>query len=298
MSVHPRVCGELALSPPVAQHQNGSSPRVRGTPTRTLPARWRSRFIPACAGNSPARLRWPPMATVHPRVCGELVGEVAHRHPLFGSSPRVRGTLRWPLGFRQPAPVHPRVCGELTELLARAVFFNWFIPACAGNSSAALAKPQAMPVHPRVCGELEVLSMSGRAVDGSSPRVRGTLAGRAALVPGGRFIPACAGNSSATGGCSRPASVHPRVCGELLALAVAHRFNGRFIPACAGNSPARTTPRSRFAVHPRVCGELAFTFFHKRRNNGSSPRVRGTRTESRTLRFTPSGSSPRVRGTR
>ena len=91
---------------------------------------------------------------------------------------------------------------------------------------------------------------------GSSPRVRGT-AGQYLTVPGaGRFIPACAGNSLATGSGPYRKPVHPRVCGEQ-AVVVA-RFNiqngssprvrgtdclepraaplYRFIPACAGNS--------------------------------------------------------------
>ena len=72
-----------------------------------------------------------------------------------------------------------------------------------------------------------------------------------------RFIPACAGNSSAN---AKPACwtpVHPRVCGELVRGVVEFRervgssprvrgtpagdpieqSDRRFIPACAGNSP-------------------------------------------------------------
>ena len=77
-TVHPRVCGELGRTQPALQLRHGSSPRVRGTrwrPIARLPAApvhprvcgelvdlfcgaggW-SRFIPACAGNSPCGCR-------------------------------------------------------------------------------------------------------------------------------------------------------------------------------------------------------------------------------------------------
>ena len=133
-------------------------------------------------------------------------------------------------------------------------------------------------VHPRVCGELAGIGFFVLALDGSSPRVRGTRRHdpRGGL-PGPRFIPACAGNSrrsaarqSCIAGSSprvrgtrrarregRPGhAVHPRVCGELERVGGGLGRGLRFIPACAGNSMSlanRSTP----------------TF-------GSSPRVRGT----------------------
>ena len=74
----------------------GSSPRVRGTRDVGMSAATRTRFIPACAGNS-RRRGWrqrPP--SVHPRVCGELPRLAGRRRQHHGSSPRVRGTrLSW-----------------------------------------------------------------------------------------------------------------------------------------------------------------------------------------------------------
>ena len=51
-SVHPRVCGERFLRLPVSDLCSGSSPRVRGTPSRSARLISYSRFIPACAGNA------------------------------------------------------------------------------------------------------------------------------------------------------------------------------------------------------------------------------------------------------
>ena len=77
---------------------------------------------------------------------------------------------------------------------------------------------------------------------------------------GGRFIPACAGNSFLIGSECQFTTVHPRVCGEqslagldfgLLSgssprvrgtvfLSDVGVSPGRFIPACAGNSLPRS----------------------------------------------------------
>src|SRR3546814_15571668 len=50
----------------------------------------------------------------------------------------------------------------------------------------------------------------------------------------------------------------------------------RFIPACAGNSHTGREMRARSAVHPRVCGEQPMPATVIPRDDGSSPRVRGT----------------------
>ena len=91
-------------------------------------------------------------------------------------------------------------------------------------------------VHPRVCGE----------------RARNLQIADLAL----RFIPACAGNATASPALSAPMTVHPRVCGEryergrglVMPYGSSPRVRGtpifleylgeyaRFIPACAGNA--------------------------------------------------------------
>ena len=91
-SVHPRVGGEHWLKGPAEGETVGSSPRGRGTPdccsyaTRTL------RFIPAWAGNTPARLTQRLTRSVHPRVGGEHRAGSSPSRSAGGSSPRGRGT--------------------------------------------------------------------------------------------------------------------------------------------------------------------------------------------------------------
>ena len=91
-AVHPRVCGERARLPAMAQPTTGSSPRVRGTHFLSQTPCNQGRFIPACAGNAPPRHTHTHTRTVHPRVCGERPTKMSRCSYRDGSSPRVRGT--------------------------------------------------------------------------------------------------------------------------------------------------------------------------------------------------------------
>ncbi len=236
-TVHPRVCGEhddgrVYIPPPY-----GSSPRVRGTRLQQLAHRQVLRFIPACAGNTAGGLSRTTARSVHPRVCGEHLGDAVGFGLNLGSSPRVRGT----------PPAH-----------SRARLSHRFIPACAGNTQLMDSTALTASVHPRVCGEHPLQTWSASVITGSSPRVRGTRVGRVGPTVATRFIPACAGNTRCAQASHHAQAVHPRVCGEhtkknLLAVAAtgsSPRVRGtlqprgqccrywRFIPACAGNTSA------------------------------------------------------------
>ena len=171
----------------------GSSPRVRGTehqPSRTFSCK---RFIPACAGNRKLAIIPDGFPPVHPRVCGEQSAQILFASTNTGSSPRVRGTVC--CGF--PEAGAPR-----------------FIPACAGNRQPTFRAPFPMTVHPRVCGEQKRSGRTGVLLDGSSPRVRGTVTTPEWRDNVWRFIPACAGNRTNGRSTRGTPAVHPRVCGE------------------------------------------------------------------------------------
>ena len=176
------------------------------------------------------------------------------RRPMSGSSPRARGTpaRAWSWSSRKR-----------------------FIPACAGNTPTPAWSPRRSSVHPRVRGEHLPPEPIEERIVGSSPRARGTPARSQSGARECRFIPACAGNTSASPEKSQPAEVHPRVRGEHIFFRLApfdiagssprargtrpsHRWpgrSGRFIPACAGNTAGTGHKRGRFSVHPRVRGE-------------------------------------------
>ena len=255
------MCGELGFERLNNAVDDGSSPRVRGTPEPVHVAHGRVRFIPACAGNSRRSGSAWSSSAVHPRVCGELAVASARIFAVAGFIPACAGNSKRRRRGRRGPTVHPRVCGEL--------FAGGIAGGIGGGSS------------PRVRGTRRFGGGFGIAGRGSSPRVRGTRCGPRRLSSNRRFIPACAGNSAVWEmrvltciGSS------PRVRGTRPARLRRPSLR-RFIPACAGNSTARRGGGVRPAVHPRVCGELSCVPALTRRTGGSSPRVRGTHGQHR-----------------
>ena len=135
-----------------------------------------------------------------------------------GSSPRMRGiqqSLRHrlvharfiPADAGNTAPgrvlfskraVHPRGCGE---------YCSWYTPCqrCDGSSPRmrgilfCLATGMALfAVHPRGCGEYESPMARQILATGSSPRMRGIQMVIGYCKASGRFIPADAGNTTAS----------------------------------------------------------------------------------------------------
>ncbi len=136
---------------------------------------------------------------------------------------------------------------------------NRFIPACAGNASRLPSPSCPWTAHPRVCGERRCRNALHGGLNGSSPRVRGTLSLCWLCSTRYRFIPACARNATADLLMMGMSAVHPRVCGERMKKRVRKIWGGgssprvrgtptatrlyfvllRFIPACAGNADQR-----------------------------------------------------------
>ncbi len=182
LTVHPRGCGEHNQRRALIKMSDGSSPRVRGTPTNRAVGQGNERFIPAGAGNTAGSPLEPRRAAVHPRGCGEHVDSISMRILTGRFIPAGAGnTMRSSASRAASIGSSPRVRG--TRRLSRST-------------------PAARAVHPRGCGEHHnVLDFDLRFI-GSSPRVRGTqpssLRSRARI----RFIPAGAGNTLAITYCS------------------------------------------------------------------------------------------------
>ena len=275
-SVHPRLCGEHTSRHHLDRFVRGSSPPVRGTLINIPPRHQKSRFIPACAGNTSMEIvtRFgegfiPACAgntklhvgcagalSVHPRLCGEHLPPRAESRGATGSSPPVRGT---------------RVAAYQLEIIER------FIPACAGNTPCPRSAKGPEPVHPRLCGEHQFGALFPDIEVGSSPPVRGTLQSPFRWRYAIRFIPACAGNTVRGDLAHAMRPVHPRLCGEhalrVLEVSGVHGSSPpvrgtpwqvaflsgccRFIPACAGNTKVEPCEKGADSVHPRLCGEHA-----------------------------------------
>ena len=130
---HPRVCGEHFSAIRSALPEIG--------------------IIPAYAGNTGLIESGRRNKGDHPRVCGEHLRDIVKRTAPLGSSPRMRGTRIFRLGWMRGRGI---------------------IPAYAGNTSAFSRMVRRRRDHPRVCGEHPIPIPRKFRIRGSSPRMRGT----------------------------------------------------------------------------------------------------------------------------
>ncbi len=192
-AVHPRWRGEHFLQFGSQILCNGSSPLARGTRSDCSVRHRVRRFIPAGAGNTFLGGCEYEKDAVHPRWRGEHTVIGFLWKPGIGSSPLARGTLR---------------CGRAWKLSRR------FIPAGAGNTSAVSASSLSPAVHPRWRGEHRNPRPKPPTGGGSSPLARGTPGRPSRPAVARRFIPAGAGNTSASAPLTPSTAVHPRWRGE------------------------------------------------------------------------------------
>ena len=191
----------------------------------------------------------------HPRVCGEHKVDDSTGEGAWGSSPRMRGTLR-------------RAFRKFRRL--------GIIPAYAGNTQPVSPCRQCNRDHPRVCGEHDPLVPSVCDVLGSSPRMRGTLGRRVVGLCLVGIIPAYAGNTTNCGGVEIVVGIIPAYAGNTCPSTRAKCSTRGIIPAYAGNTRPALARRSIARDHPRVCGEHPPWPKPRTIPPGSSPRMRGT----------------------
>ena len=210
--------------------------------------------------------------------------------------------------MHQRKPPHVRGRHTFVGLATKVVGFT---PACAGNTTYHQIQATLPTVHPRMCGEYLVVRALPLRVTGSPPRARGILLPELQGPHGGRFTPACAGNTPAPIVIHTRSLVHPRVRGEYSesekqvydligspprarGILTRHRPGALavgFTPACAGNTFPAPFAIPRCTVHPRVRGEYASPVGDRAYNFGSPPRARGIPVMGPVLRvglrFTP-----------
>ena len=234
----------------------------------------RNRIIPARAGQTAGRRSGCCQPTDHPRACGANVSAEVDDFLQCGSSPRVRGK-------------------RLRKAIRSAI--RRIIPARAGQTSAGLDGADVPPDHPRACGANHECRPLMVLPVGSSPRVRGKLAGLTRGFPRLRIIPARAGQTDSKRRASPTPSDHPRACGansrSVSELSTStgssprvrgkHRVQeprhgqSRIIPARAGQTVVTISLPVSKPDHPRACGANALFGKRRVRLRGSSPRVRG-----------------------
>ena len=151
------------------------------------------RIIPTHVGNTVPASRPQQGTPDHPHACGEHtpVGRGGQGTP--GSSPRMWGT--------QP--------GDGDKYIKARI-----IPTHVGNTSSAFNCAVPFSDHPHACGEHGLASRSLDLIDGSSPRMWGTLVltvNRRGIL---RIIPTHVGNTLRKSTTVERTSDHPHACGE------------------------------------------------------------------------------------
>ena len=273
---HPRACGEHNGEDQARILRTGSSPRMRGTLRHSRPHHLHPGIIPAHAGNTNCSRSRKSRPWDHPRACGE---HLAHWFLLvddWGSSPRMRGTR------------HGRHWASLQLGI---------IPAHAGNTAPVRGREAVAMDHPRACGEHHASHAHTRPTVGSSPRMRGTLHVVPIAEDRHGIIPAHAGNTNFDENTTNTRRDHPRACGEHRSFHSRHqpnmgsspRMRGThvltiwdwaskgIIPAHAGNTDFDVYNILLDRDHPRACGEHTSSIKVAYQDEGSSPRMRGTR---------------------
>jgi len=154
----------------------GLSPLARGTLKVLKNIGFRTRFIPAGAGNTGVIPIAARNAAVYPRWRGEHDKSLTKNNSTPGLSPLARGTHHY---------------------FGKSVIKNRFIPAGAGNTSPLLTPGKSAAVYPRWRGEHIPASRIPAPANGLSPLARGTRNDRYSVNADNRFIPAGAGNTVA-----------------------------------------------------------------------------------------------------
>ena len=131
-TVHPHACGEHVDTLAIPSCSDGSSPRMWGTHLQRSLVTSIYRFIPTHVGNTMFMLFHTVIDPVHPHACGEHSTICLISVSIYGSSPRMWGTL---------------TMMKKSQMLLR------FIPTHVGNTlfPCSVAVPSA--VHPHACGE-------------------------------------------------------------------------------------------------------------------------------------------------
>ncbi|SBG53510.1 Domain of uncharacterised function (DUF2825) [Klebsiella pneumoniae] len=169
------------------------------------------------------------------------------------------------------------------------------------------------PVYPRWRGEHALRSRPAVTDCGLSPLARGTPCSLHPYKPSLRFIPAGAGNTSATTSNQLGFTVYPRWRGEhnnslaiweadaglsplargtlVISSLICHK--ARFIPAGAGNTSYSLWRSGSGSVYPRWRGEHWADKFREAEKRGLSPLARGTPGVQQSIiskiRFIPAG---------
>ena len=170
---------------------------MRGSPLTAIDEHEPVGIIPAHAGLTEHEQNILGQEWDHPRACGAHSRRAAMSTSQEGSSPRMRGSHNLFFGL----------CPD-----------EGIIPAHAGLTRRGQRLLQSSWDHPRACGAHSPDSRMTRTVLGSSPRMRGSRAGRKEMKFEDGIIPAHAGLTPRGPSSAAAQRDHPRACGAHLCI--------------------------------------------------------------------------------
>ena len=150
-----------------------------------------------------------------------------------------------------------------------------FSPTGVGNTMQYPPERGHLTVQPHGCGEHTFTDLSLKILNGSAPRVWGTLSKQITFLQQKRFSPTGVGNTKAKRIYKASGAVQPHGCGEHTnAKTKKINFNGsaprvwgtrfyelhdhltgRFSPTGVGNTSKESNSAITIAVQPHGCGE-------------------------------------------
>ena len=211
----------------------------------------------------------------HPRACGAHTASTTTRPIITGSSPRMRGSL---------------------HIITRFVVIVGIIPAHAGLTVFFMGGGGQKRDHPRACGAHLHLHDLHLLIEGSSPRMRGSLIPLSYRLDLTGIIPAhagltchprrrhlstrdhpraCGAHCSRCTACTMNRGSSPRMRGSLICIVGMCRIIG-IIPAHAGLTSIHRQKENAERDHPRACGAHHLNAERSGNQQGSSPRMRGS----------------------
>ena len=145
-----------------------------------------------------------------------------------------------------------------------------------GNGTRVRPCRRLASVHPHAYGERSCSSRVMCSINGSSPRIWGTVFLCLQSVPISRFIPTHMGNGLVNRSIPFTTSVHPHAYGERIrVVGIAYRCGGSS-PRIWGTASGKEAPDDDIPVHPHAYGERRLYSASASASSGSSPRIWGT----------------------
>ncbi len=217
---HPHACGDKCATTGAAVSCLGSSPRVWGQVHLRLDTLTSTGIIPTRVGTRRVCKGRRYHHKDHPHACGDKYLCVGCRTSLLGSSPRVWG--------------QDYVLGKLWRK-------HRIIPTRVGTSTDKKNAEGNGQDHPHACGDKRFFVTQQEKSPGSSPRVWGQVAKRAALYCQTGIIPTRVGTRRLNFFLNSLRKDHPHACGDKPEVK-------RMLEEIAGSSP-RVWGQGMYARH-------------------------------------------------